>query len=195
MVGAGLGAAALGYLLGSIPVAVLVGRAYGVDPRRAGDRNPGYWNAKELLGRWRSLPVFVGDAAKGTAAALAGVGVGRLAGATAHQAMVVAWVAVAAAMVGHAWPVFARFQGGRSILTFAGGMAVLSPRTFVVAIVALVVVALVTRSFAWGARVAVFGAPLAQLVVDGPYRTAATGVLLCLIGARFAQAAAARARP
>jgi glycerol-3-phosphate acyltransferase PlsY len=56
-----------GYLLGSIPVAVLVARARGVDVRRVGDGNPGYWNAKEALGRRAALPVFVGDVAKGAA--------------------------------------------------------------------------------------------------------------------------------
>jgi len=55
----------IGYLLGSVPVAVLVARARGVDPRRDGDRNPGYWNVKALLGRRAAVPVFVGDALKG----------------------------------------------------------------------------------------------------------------------------------
>ena len=51
----------IGYLLGSIPVAVLVARARGVDIRAVGDRNPGYWNAKESLGRRAAVPVFVGE--------------------------------------------------------------------------------------------------------------------------------------
>ena len=67
----------VGYLLGSIPVAVLVGRARGVDLRRVGDRNPGYWNAKEALGRRAALPVFAGDVAKGALAAAVGVVLGR----------------------------------------------------------------------------------------------------------------------
>ena len=48
--------AVCGYLIGSIPVAVLVSRARGVDIRAIGDRNPGYWNAKESLGRRAALP-------------------------------------------------------------------------------------------------------------------------------------------
>ncbi len=179
----------VGYLLGSVPVAVLVGRARGVDPRRAGDRNPGYWNVKELLGRRAAAPVFLGDALKGVIAAIAGVAAGRIAGLDAHDRMVLAWTGLAAAMVGHAWPVFARFRGGRSILTFAGGVAVWSPRTFALGIAALLVVWGVTRSFAWGARVGVFSTPFAALVVDGVWRTAALGLLLSLIGLRFVLAA------
>jgi len=175
----------LGYLLGSVPVAVLVARVRGVDPRRSGDRNPGYWNVKQLLGRRAAVPVFVGDALKGVLAALAGVAVGELADLGAHDRMALAWAGTAAAMVGHAWPVFAHFQGGRSILTFAGGIAVWSPRTFALSIGALLVVWATTRSFAWAARTGVFAAPFAALVVDGVWRTAALGLLLSLIGLRF----------
>ena len=60
-------AAVLGYLLGSIPVALLVARRHGVDLRRTGDGNPGAWNALEQLGGRRAAPAFLGDAAKGAA--------------------------------------------------------------------------------------------------------------------------------
>ena len=65
--------AVVGYLLGSIPVADLVAhRRSAVDLRDVGDHNPGYWNAKATLGRRAALPIFVGDVAKGTVAALVG---------------------------------------------------------------------------------------------------------------------------
>ena len=179
----------VGYLLGSVPVAVLVARSRGVDPRRAGDRNPGYWNVKELLGRRAAVPVFVGDALKGVLAALAGVAAGHVAGLAEHDRMVLAWAGTAAAMTGHAWPVFARFRGGRSILTFAGGVAVWTPRTFALSIACLLLVWAATRSFAWAARAGVSATPFAALVVDGVWRTAALGLLLSLIGLRFLLAA------
>jgi glycerol-3-phosphate acyltransferase PlsY len=95
-------------------------------------------------------------------------------------------------MVGHAWPVFSHFRGGRCVLTFAGAVCVLSPLSAALAIVLLLTVTAATHSFAWGARCAVFSFPLLQLVVDGPYRTAATGCLMSLIGVRFAMAAVSR---
>lgn len=171
-----------GYLLGSVPVAVLVARRRGVDPREVGDRNPGYWNVKEQLGRRDSLVVFAGDTLKGSAAGAVGVVLDG-------PAWGVAYLAVAAAMVGHAFPVFARFRGGRSILAFAGGMAVVAPPAAAVAIGALALTWLATRSFAVAARVGVFGFPVAQALVESKERVAATGGLLCIIGARFAQAA------
>lgn len=174
-----------GYLLGSVPVAVLVARSRGIDPRRRGDRNPGYWNVKDLLGRRAAIPVFAGDVVKGTAAALGGVAAGMVAGLGASDRMVLAWAGMAAAMVGHAWPVFARFQGGRSILTFVGGMAVWAPRSTALCVLALLGVWVATRSFAWAARVGIFATPAAVLVIDGIWRTAALGLLLTLIGLRF----------
>ena len=176
-----------GYLLGSVPVAVLVGRRHGVDPRRLGDGNPGYWNLREYLGARRAAPVFAGDVAKGMAAGLVGVVVAPV------GAWGVGYAAVGAAMIGHAWPIFARFRGGRSILTWAGGMCVLSPLAGLVAVSGFAAVAL-TGSFAWGARLGVFAFPVVQLVVEGPYRTAATGALMSIIGLRFASAAHATGR-
>lgn len=180
-------AVVVGYLLGSIPVAVLVARARGFDPRSVGDRNPGYWNVKEHVGARASLPVFVGDVAKGAAAG----GVGVLLDGSAWG---IAYAAVAAAMLGHAFPVFAGFRGGRSILAFAGGIAVVAPVPAAVTVLVLVAVWGITRSFAWAARVGVFGFPLVQLAFESKERVAATGALLSIIGLRFAQAAAAERR-
>lgn len=176
-----------GYLLGSIPVAVLVARAHRFDPRTVGDRNPGYWNMLEQLGRWGALPVFVGDVAKGAAAGAVGV---LLDG----SAPAIAYAAVGAAMVGHAFPVFAGFRGGRSILTFVGGMAVIAPLPAAVAIGLLGVTWAATRSFAVAARVGVFSFPVVQAMFEPLSRVAATGALMSIIGFRFAQAARAERR-
>lgn len=170
-----------GYLLGSVPVAVLVGRRHRLDPRAVGDRNPGWWNVRTQLGDRRAAPVFAGDAAKGVVAAALAVVVAP------EGAWGVGYVAVGAAMLGHAWPVFAGYRGGRSILTFAGGMCVLAPAPALLAVAAFVALVLLGRT-AVGARAGVFGFPLVQLVFEPPTRVAATGVLMCIIGLRFALA-------
>ncbi|MFP5320866.1 MAG: glycerol-3-phosphate acyltransferase [Acidimicrobiia bacterium] len=187
MVASAAVAVVVGYLLGSIPVAVLVGRARGVDPRDVGDRNPGYWNVKEQLGRRASLPVFAGDVAKGAAAGVVGVLLD-------DPAWGIAYAAVGAAMVGHAYPVFAGFRGGRSILAFVGGMVVVAPAAAGLAVALLLVVWAATRSFAWAARAGVFGFPVVQALLEPKERVAATGALLTIIGIRFAQAALADRR-
>ena len=172
--------AVVGYLIGSIPVADLVTRRRSAtDLRDVGDHNPGYWNAKETLGRRAALPIFVGDVAKGAGAALVGMALAP------PGVWGLAYVGAGAAMVGHAFPLFARFRGGRSVLTFVGGAIVFAPVPSLVAIGVLLVVFAVTRSFARGAQAGIVALPVAQLVIEGPYRTAATGVLMTFIGFRF----------
>jgi glycerol-3-phosphate acyltransferase PlsY len=188
-----------GYLLGSVPVAVLVARAHGFDPRAVGDRNPGFWNMRERLGGRAAAPVFAGDMVKGVLAALLALWVsgGHTAGSgvVAGGSAVPVYLAVAAAMAGHAWPVFAGFRGGRSILTFTGGFAVVCPPAFLLGLAVLAVTTLATRSFAIGARAGVFALPLLQLPFAPVAHVAGTGALMCLIGLRFGQAALTARRP
>lgn len=174
----------VGYLLGSIQIANLVARRRGAgDLREVGDRNPGFWNARETLGRMAAVPVFVGDVTKGLAAA----GVGALLADGGVWGM--AYVAGGAAMVGHAFPVLAKFAGGRSILTFVGTVLIATPVATFIGIGIVVLVFVATRSFAWGSRAGIFALPFVQIAVEGPYRTAATGALMTFIGVRFAMAA------
>src|SRR5215210_5452946 len=108
----------IGYLLGSIPVALLVARRHGVDLRRTSDGNPGAWNALEQLGARRALPAFLGDGAKAFAAGLAGLALAGWWG---------GFAGVAGAMLGHAFPIFAGFRGGKAVMTFVGGGFALAP--------------------------------------------------------------------
>ncbi|MBT2212041.1 glycerol-3-phosphate acyltransferase [Actinomadura sp. NEAU-AAG7] len=187
-----------GYLLGSVPVAVLVGRAHGFDPRDVGDRNPGFWNMMERLGWKAAVPVFAGDMLKGTAAGLVGLLVsGAESGALGvpdGASVVPVYAAVAAAMAGHSWPVFAGWRGGRSVLAFAGGFAVICPPAFALGLTLLAIGGTALRSFAWGTRLAVFSLPVLQLLFAPVEQVAGTGALMCLIGLRFGQAALAGRR-
>ena len=177
----------IGFVLGSIPVALLVARRHGVaDLRDVGDRNPGYWNAMEQLGRRAALPVFVGDAAKGAAAAAVGL--------AASDRWWMPLVGGGAAMVGHSYPVFAGFRGGRSVLTFVGTAIVFSPFAALAALASMTVVYAASRKFDWAARVGVFAYPVWLIVIDGPYRTAAIGILMSFVGLRFALATIADRR-
>jgi glycerol-3-phosphate acyltransferase PlsY len=166
----------VGYLLGSIPVSLLVARRHGVDLRATGDGNPGAWNALEQLGWPRAWPAFVGDALKGTLAALCGFALGDI---------WVAYAAVAAAMAGHAFPLFAGFRGGKSVMTFVGGAIALSPLAGAIALGLLALLTCSRGGFALGARVGVFAFPLLQLATSPVREVAATGGLMCLIGLRF----------
>jgi glycerol-3-phosphate acyltransferase PlsY len=177
-------AAVLGYLLGSIPAALLVARRHGVDLRRTGDGNPGAWNALEQLGPRRAAPAFLGDAAKGLLAGLAGHAIAGWWG---------AFAGVAGAMAGHAFPVFAGFRGGKAVMTFVGGAFALSPIAAAICLALCLAVSL-AAGFKWGARVGVFAFPVVQLATDPVEHVAATGALMTLIGLLFLLDTSGRAR-
>ncbi|MCL1593305.1 MAG: glycerol-3-phosphate 1-O-acyltransferase PlsY [Actinomycetia bacterium] len=124
----------LAYLLGSVNFGVLMARTQGVDIYSAGSGNPGTSNVMRVLGKKLGALVLVGDAAKGAVAAAIGV----LAIDPAFG-----YVALLAAVVGHAFPVWHRFRGGKSVATTIGGMIYLAPAVGLVLgtvwIVALVV--------------------------------------------------------
>jgi glycerol-3-phosphate acyltransferase PlsY len=165
----------VGYLLGSIPVSLIVARHHGVDLYRTADGNPGAWNALEQLGGRRAWPAFAGDGLKGSAAGLVGLALGG---------WWTGWAGVAAAMVGHAFPLFARGRGGKSVMCFVGGAFALAPLA-AVGCLALCLAVTAVRGFAWGARVGVFAFPLAQLATQPVGHVAGTGILMTLIGALF----------
>jgi acyl phosphate:glycerol-3-phosphate acyltransferase len=166
----------VGYLLGSMPVSLLVARRHGVDLYRAADGNPGAWNALQQLGWDRAWPAFIGDALKGALAGAIGLALGGI---------WVAYAAVAAAMAGHAFPAFAHLRGGKSVMTFTGGGVVLAPTAGAIAVALLALLSLTRGGFAVGARVGVFSFPLLQLATAPAEHVIATGGLMCLIGARF----------
>ncbi|MGI9052037.1 MAG: glycerol-3-phosphate acyltransferase [Ilumatobacteraceae bacterium] len=175
-----------GYLIGSFPTADLVSGRRRVDLRAVGDRNPGWWNARQALGNRAARPVLVGDIAKGMLAAGVGRGIAR------DDEWWPGVVGGGGAMVGHAWPVFAGLRGGRAVATLGGVAGVLSPRSAALAVGAGAAAFAVCRSAATAVQAGFVAFPLAQLVVDGPRRTAATGVLMSFVGLRFAMAGVTR---
>lgn len=108
----------VGYVLGTFPTAVLVGRRHGFDPTTAGSGNPGASNATRVGGMRAGAAVLLGDAGKGALAAGLGYVVdGRS----------LAWAAGAAAVAGHLWPATRGFRGGKGVATAAGVAMVCAP--------------------------------------------------------------------
>jgi glycerol-3-phosphate acyltransferase PlsY len=94
-----------------------------------------------------------------------------------------------AAMIGHAWPLFARFRGGRCVLTFLGAIISINPVESLLALVVCLVLLAVLRRFSLAARAGVFVLPVVQAFFDPRARVAFTGAMMSLIGLRFGQAA------
>jgi glycerol-3-phosphate acyltransferase PlsY len=117
-----------GYLLGSISTAIVVCRALSLpDPRTEGSRNPGATNVLRIGGKKAAAATLFGDLLKGFApVALANVG--------GASEMGVAGTALAA-FLGHIYPVFFGFQGGKGVATAFGAILALSPWVALLAIV------------------------------------------------------------
>jgi glycerol-3-phosphate acyltransferase PlsY len=129
MLWASLAAAAVGYLIGSIPTGLIVGRVTrGVDVREYGSGVTGATNVMRTSGVKAGIVVILADIAKGIAPVYIGLGLARLADIEAHDDR--AWVAAAAgfaAVVGHVWPIFAGFRGGRAVASGFGAALAMNP--------------------------------------------------------------------
>ena len=111
-------ALAIGYFLGSIDSGVIVPRLMGVDIYAHGSGNPGASNVMRTLGKRAGAAVMLADAIKGAAAAFIGTWM--------VNDVIGFWVALAA-VVGHVFPVWHRFRGGRGVATAIGAVLWLEP--------------------------------------------------------------------
>ena len=135
-------AIALAYFVGSIPFAFLLSRQHGVDLRLAGSGNVGATNVLRTAGVRLAVAAMVLDGVKGTVAVLL---------AQLLSAGLAAPVAAAcASVVGHVYPVWLRFRGGKGVATAAGAFAVLAPSALGVAMCVFLLAVSVTRFMSVG---------------------------------------------
>lgn len=146
-----------GYLLGSIPTSVIVGKVFfAQDPRKLGSGNAGGTNTFRVFGWKAGTAVIIADVAKGAAAvALAPL----LAPAPSLDTVLVALLAGAAAVVGHVWTVFAGFRGGKGVATSAGVLAALEPISFCATAVVFILAIAATGIVSVGSLSAAFAFP------------------------------------
>jgi glycerol-3-phosphate acyltransferase PlsY len=150
----------LGYLAGSVPFAYLLARRAGIDVRRAGSGNVGAANVLRTTGTGRGVVVMALDVLKGAAAVL-----------VAYASNVTAPLAVAsgaAAIVGHIYPVWLRFHGGKGVAVAAGVFAVLAPLATAVAAAVFLLTVWITRYVSLGSIAATLALPPAAWLSGAP---------------------------
>jgi glycerol-3-phosphate acyltransferase PlsY len=158
-------ALAAAYLVGSLSFAVIVSRLMGLaDPRSYGSHNPGATNVLRSGKRSAAVLTLALDVLKGYLPVLAVLVWGPAWGLGAGSA---AWVGVAA-FVGHVWPVFFRFQGGKGVATAAGVLFALNPLLGVATLASWAIIAFFFRYVSLASIVAALFAPFYQLLVWGP---------------------------
>ena len=144
----------LGYLLGSLPFAVITSKAFGLaDPRTIGSGNPGATNVLRSGNKAAALLTLIGDAAKGWVAVW-------LAGWLGADAVGIA-VAGIAAFLGHVFPLFLKFKGGKGVATAVGVLAGFNGTLALICAGVWLLVAVVTRYSSLAALVAAISMPVA----------------------------------
>lgn len=167
---------AAAYLIGSIPFAVVVSRVFGLaDPRSFGSGNPGATNVLRTGNKKAALLTLIGDAAKGAFAVWLARAFGSQWFDNATLPLVVALVGLAA-LVGHVFPVFLGFKGGKGVATAAGVVLALNPWLGLGTLLAWLVVAVLTRYSSLASVCAGLFAPLASIWVIG-FRVEILGIV------------------
>ncbi len=172
-----------GYLIGSISFAVLVSRLMGLpNPHQYGSGNPGATNVLRTGNKTAAALTVVGDAVKGGFALwltqrLISVGVVTPAG---SAQFVLAAVALAA-FLGHLFPVYFGFSGGKGVATTAGILFVMSPLMAALVFAVWLLIALVTRYSSLAAIIASVTAPFAAAAVFGKSWFTVTVLVMALL--------------
>ena len=171
-------AALAAYLIGSLSFAVIVSRVMGLnDPRTYGSSNPGATNVLRSGNRCAALLTLLLDALKGYVPVLLADRYGPSFGLGEGT---VAMVALAA-FLGHLWPVFFRFKGGKGVATAAGVLLALNPWLGLATLGTWVIIAAFFRYSSLAAIVAAVFAPFYQLLIWGGGPTAVAVTLMGLL--------------
>ena len=170
-------AALVGYVIGSLPTAVWLGRLWGVDLLRDGSRNPGANNARRLGGDTLAVLVLIIEIAKGLTAVVVGIVMGGEAAALA---------AGLGAVTGNVYNVWHRFKGGKGLGISGGVILGLWPAAFPFVVLTLVVASALTRSTGIGSLLSL-GALLAGAFawestgLDNPWGLADPALLVVMV--------------
>lgn len=163
-----LGALLLAYLLGSIPTAVWLGQAfYGVDVREYGSGNAGATNTFRVLGKKAGIAVMTIDIAKGFTATKLAAFIGFSITGPHHSAQYVNYELAlgVTAVMGHLFPIFAGFRGGKGVATLFGMILAVNFEAAMLCVLVFVVVLLITNYVSLSSICAGFTFPLSVVFV------------------------------
>lgn len=161
------------YLFGSIPFSYLVARRRGVDVRRVGSGNVGATNVMRSVGRGAGLAAFALDFLKGTAATLVALWIEPRGALPA--------LAAATAVLGHMYPVWLRFRGGKGVATGAGAFLPIAPVPTVAALVAFGLALAATRYVSVGSLLGCATLAALAFALDGPSVVAFAATVTALL--------------
>jgi glycerol-3-phosphate acyltransferase PlsY len=150
----------LGYLLGSVPSGYLVGARSGVDVRKAGSGNIGATNVTRVLGKGRGILTLIADTGKGYLAVFIA--------SQMDLALPIVVLAGVAAFVGHLFPIFLNFRGGKGVATAFGVLLALAPLATALLVVVFAATLVSSRIASISSMTAAAAAPVALWLLSYP---------------------------
>jgi glycerol-3-phosphate acyltransferase PlsY len=174
-------AALIAYLLGSIPFGFIAGRIAGIDVRRHGSGNIGATNTLRVLGKKYGYAVFAGDVLKGFLAVRIALWLAQFDPSTSYLIGILAALFV---VVGHSFPVWLRFRGGKGVAAAAGACLGLLPVATFIAVMVWLAVFFVFRFVSLASIVAAIALPISAWLlgnVADPVLLGFSGLIAALI--------------
>lgn len=175
-----------GYLLGSINTSIIAGGFLGENIRRKGSGNAGLTNTLRVLGPKAAVAVFAGDVLKAVLACLLGylltaneLGSERLFDLVNPNLGLM--LAGTSCIVGHIFPVFFQFKGGKGVLTSVAVVFMMDWRIGAILLCLFVIVVLITRYVSVGAMTAAVGFPIVCLLLEKPSYSMVYAVSIALL--------------
>lgn len=166
----------IAYLIGSISFSYLIAKKIAkIDIRQHGSGNAGATNTLRVLGKGPAVIVLLLDALKGMVA----VGIGHL---VSDGNQVVPLMAGLLAIVGHNWPLYFHFKGGKGIATTIGVMLVTAPLPTVISGVVAILTIVVFRYVSLGSLIFVSGIPLIMWLFQEDTVRIVTAILIAVLG-------------
>lgn len=176
-----LAALLFGYLMGSVSTAIILCKLLRLpDPREQGSGNPGATNMLRIGGKKAAIITLLGDTLKGLLPALAASVVLSFNGSLSQEASWLPAVAGFGAFLGHLYPVFFGFQGGKGIATAFGVLAGIAWPVFVLTGLTWLIVAFVSRYSALAGLTAFMLSPVYSLYVSGGILTSVVVGIMAL---------------
>jgi len=169
--------ALVSYLLGSIPAGYLAGRIAGIDIRHAGSGNIGATNVTRVLGKRYGYPVFVVDFLKGLMAVSISILVEKRVQPVLVPTELLGIVAAISCVIGHSFPVWLSFKGGKGVATSMGALFGLVPFVALIGVAVWVITFEMTRYVSVASMTAALAVPISILILM-PLKQTGGAVLL-----------------
>jgi len=163
----------IAFLMGSIPVGLIVAKIKGVDLRKVGSGNIGATNVLRAIGKGPALITLAGDLLKGFIPVIIG-------GYILEDSLSTGMIGLSA-ILGHDFSIFLRFRGGKGVATSLGVLLAFSPVVAVLTIIIWIIIVFMTRYSSLGAIVSFLLLPLNIYVFDYSYNKFVVSIFITLL--------------